>query len=254
MIRRIWLLIFWCASTGIFAQMPAGALVAFYSFNGCDRSDHTGLNEDIRMLGGVGCWCGIDQDGLLFSGSTDYALLDGPLSRYFSTSDLTVSFYLRVWPDQLFRQVIFSTYEPDRSPAGWEAIYDPVDGVVTFHLMQDSIRRMIPLEVPLDTGKWHHLTLVRDGAITKGYHNGRLIHQVRRCRNVDISNTSPLYIARPAGRAGPLRFPLKGMVDELRVYSIPLSDDEVLDLYNRHPVEEAQWDCYSAERPPGRSE
>ncbi len=252
--RWVQILILLCLETGLQAQMPEEALVAFYSFNGCDRSDHTALNEDVRMLGGVGCWCGVDQDGLLFSGGTDYALLEGPLSRYFSTSDLTVSFYLRVWPDQVFKQVIFSTYEPERSPAGWEAIYDPVGNTVTFHLMEDSIRRMIPLEVPLDTGKWHHLTLVRDGALTKGFHNGQLIHQVRRCKNVDISNATPLYIARPAGRAGPSRFPLKGMVDELRVYSIPFSDEEVRDLYSRHPVEEAQWDCYSAERPPGHVE
>ncbi len=251
-----WLLLLICIWIGVdlVAQSPAESLVAFYSFNGCDRSDHTALNEDIRLLSGVGCWCGIDQDGLLFSGGTEYALLEGPLIRYFSTSDLTVCFYLRVWPDQLFRQVILSTYDPDRSAAGWEAIYDPVNGVVTFDLMEDSIRRMIPLEVPLDTGKWHHLTLVRDGSLTKGYHNGQLIHQVRRCRNVDISNSSPLYLARPAGRAGPSRFPLKGMVDELRIYKTALTDKEVLDLYSRHPVEEAQWDCYSASRPGPRAE
>lgn len=224
-------------------------LVAFYSFNGCDRSDHIAVNDDVHLLGGVGCWCGIDQDGLLFSGGTDHGQLAGPVTKYFSTSDLTLSVYIRVWADQVFRQVIFSTYDPDRSPGGWEAIYDPVEASVTFHLIEDSLHRMLPLEIPLDTGKWHHLVLVRDGNLAKGYHNGRLINQIRRCRNIDISSPSPLYIARPAGRPGPERFPWKGMIDELRVYGKPLSNDEVWDLYRQHPVEEAHWDCYSAERP-----
>ena len=238
----------------LFAQPDDEGLVAFYSFNGCDRTDHTGINPDIRMLGGVGCWCGIDQDGLIFSGGTDYAMLDGPLNRYFSTSDLTVSFYLRVWDQNLINQVVFSTRDPERSDAGWEAIYDPVNHLVRFHLMEDSIRRFQPLEVPLDTAKWHHLTLVRDGNEVRGYHNGLLMDQIRRCRNVDISNTIPLHIGRPAGRPGPDRLPLKGMIDELRMYSTPFSDQEVRRLYEQHPVEEARWDCYSAEQPLPRGE
>lgn len=237
------------SGTLLFAQETPDGLVAFYSFNGCDRSDHTAINEDIRLLGGVGCWCGIDQDGLLFSGQSEYALLDGPLNRYFSTSDLTLSFYIRVWPQQVFRQVILSTFDPDQSPAGFEVTYDAIARSVLFNLMEDSLHRMPPLEIPLDTGKWHHLVLVRDGSLTKGYHNGQLIHQVRRCRNIDISSPSPLYIARPAGRPGPERFPWNGMIDELQIYARPFSDDAVQELYLRHPVEEAQWDCYSCEHP-----
>lgn len=231
------------------AQSDGQGLVAFYSFNGCDRTDHTAINPDIRLLGGVGCWCGIDQDGLIFSGGTDYALLDGPLNRYFSTSDLTVSFYLRVWDTNLMNQVVLSTRDPERSAAGWEAVYDPVSHLVSVHLFQDSIRRYQPVEVPLDTGKWHHLSFVREGNEVRGYHNGLLIDQVRRCRNIDISNDIPLHLGRPAGRPGPDRMPFKGMIDELRIFSTPFSGPAVRQLYLQHPVEEARWDCYSAERP-----
>ena len=61
------------------------ALVAYYSFNQCDARDDSGNGSDGRMMGQVSCWCGIDDDGLLFDGINDYLEFEGMVNNYFNT-------------------------------------------------------------------------------------------------------------------------------------------------------------------------
>ncbi|MBL7792900.1 MAG: hypothetical protein JNK77_11285, partial [Saprospiraceae bacterium] len=41
-------------------------LVAYYSFNQCDARDDSGKGSNGIMYGDIQCWCGIEDDGLLF--------------------------------------------------------------------------------------------------------------------------------------------------------------------------------------------
>ena len=70
-------------------------LVAHYSFNYCDARDDSGNGSDGELFGGVGCWCGIEDDGLLLDGARAYIEFPGKVNRYFNTSDFTISFYFK---------------------------------------------------------------------------------------------------------------------------------------------------------------
>jgi hypothetical protein len=62
---------------------------------------------------------------------------------------------------------------------------------------------------------------------------------------VDISNTAPLSFANsPCVETGRARR-FRGVLDELRVFDRALTNEEVQNLYQRHPIENAQMDCYS---------
>ena len=86
-------------------------LVAHYTFNNCDAQDVSGNDSDGRLFGDVTCWCGIEDDGLLLDGVDDYIEFHGMVNRYFTTSDFTISFFIRTDQYSLFSQSLFTKRE-----------------------------------------------------------------------------------------------------------------------------------------------
>jgi hypothetical protein len=249
--RMIPLLILW--SAGVRGQdillTMAAHQVAHFSFNSCQVTDHTGYSEDALRHGRVHCWCGVDQDGLLFDGESDYVVFPGRINRYFSSSDFTFSFYISPWTQLPFQQVLFTTLTQREGVGGMDITYDPVKPQVIFRFVDVSGLPFGRLEIILDEGKWHHLALVREGGHLHGYHNGEYMHSLtQRCRQLDLQTTTPLHFGKCLLDEGPRR-PYRGMLDEMRLFDRALSSSDIWELYQMHPVEEAQEDCYSSDMP-----
>ncbi len=241
----LWPILMFLPATDTSHFSPADGLVAYYSFNHCDARDDSGNGSDGVLFGEVGCWCGIEDDGLMLDGRRDYVEFRGLVNKYFNTSDFTISFYFKPQGYSVFPQSLLGK----RSRCDERHMLDmllnmPLKAVDTyFHQTASIYYRDISPEY--EAPGWHHFALVRDGRIARTYINGQLQRRAIRCRGVDISNETPLSLANsPCVVRGKARR-FKGIIDELRVYDRALTDEEMAELYAMYPVESAEQDCVS---------
>lgn len=229
------------ALTRPFEPLQRG-LIAYYSFNQCDARDDTGNGSDGELFGSVGCWCGIEDDGLLFDGVGDYVEFYGRVNRYFNTTDFTISFYFKPEQYSPFDQSLISKRETCEEYYMLDLLLNMSAGEVGTNVYETPYKFYPAISPTLDSTNWQHFALVRDGFRASTYINGQLRRQGFRCSGVDIGNEAVLSFANsPCLGRSSRRF--KGVLDELRVYDRALPEDEIWELYQMYPVENAQMDC-----------
>ncbi len=218
-------------------------LIAYYSFNYCDARDDSGNGSDGKLFGSVGCWCGIEDDGLLLDGARDYIEFPGKVNRYFNTSDFTVSFYFKAEQYLIFQQSLLSKREDCDEYTMFDLMLD-LNGREIGTAVHETPDKYYPgISPALDTTGWIHFALVREGFRAYTFINGELSRQSFRCSGVDISNNAVLSFSNsPCVHNGRARR-FKGVLDELRIYGRALSAEEIRRLYREHPVESAVVDC-----------
>ncbi|HKK79872.1 MAG TPA: LamG domain-containing protein, partial [Phaeodactylibacter sp.] len=230
----------------LFAQPapPADeALVAYYSFNDCTARDDTGYGSDGILYGNPGCWCGVDDDGLLLDGVDDYVAFTGRVNKYFNTSDFTVSFYFKPEQYLVFRQSLLSKRQDCESYNMMDIALDLNKREVATDVMESPNKYYPGISPALDTTRWVHFALSREGTRAYTYINGRLAKRGFRCSGVDISNAARLALGNsPCIQTGRTRR-FRGVIDELRVYDRALTEEEIWQLYQMYPVEHAAIDC-----------
>ncbi|MCB0571918.1 MAG: LamG domain-containing protein [Phaeodactylibacter sp.] len=220
-------------------------LVAYYSFNYCDARDESGYGSNGVLYGHVSCWCGIEDDGLLLDGVNDYIEFPGKVNRYFNTTDFTVSFYFKPEQYMVFRQSLLSKRMECEEYNMLDLLLDLNSREVQTAVHETPQKYYAGLSPGLDTAQWVHFALVREGTRAYTYINGQFRRESFRCSGVDISNEAVLSFSNsPCVQNGAARR-FKGVLDELRVYSRALSEEEIRKLYNQYPVESAQMDCVS---------
>ncbi len=220
-------------------------LVAYYSFNDCDVRDDSGGGSDGTMFGDPACWCGVEDDGLLLDGVNDYFELHGPVNKFFTTSDFTISFYFKASGMQPLRQSLLSKSEACEPFHMLDFLLIPGKNEVDIQLHETDIKFYPGLSTKLDSSRWNQIAIVREGTRAFTYVNGHLRSKGFRCSGVDLTNGAVLSFSNsPCVAEGKARR-FRGIIDELRVYKRALSEDEVLQLYNLFPVETALIDCVS---------
>lgn len=220
-------------------------LVAYFSFNECDARDDSGQGSSGQLLGNVRCWCGVEDDGLLLDGQQAHVIFNGTINNYFTTSDLTLSFYLKPEAALIFPQSVISKRSACDDQNVLDIALDPRAQELTTLFMETESKQYRELGPALPPGNWLHYALVREGVYARTYINGQLVKTARRCSGVDLSNDAFFSIGNsPCVQNGRMRR-FKGVIDELRVYERALSDEEVQWLYEQNPIENAQMDCYS---------
>ncbi|MEL6636007.1 MAG: LamG domain-containing protein [Bacteroidota bacterium] len=220
-------------------------LVAYYSFNRCDARDDSGGGSEGILYGNVGCWCGIEDDGLLFDGNQSFVTFTGAVNRYFTTSDFTLSFYFKPNQYTIFPQSMLSKRVECDEEHMLDIQLDQNLNQVDTDFHETPAKDFPELSPELSAAGWQHFVLVRRDFSAYTYINGELVRRSRRCSGVDISNEALLSFANSpcVDRGGARRF--KGVLDELRVYDRPLSEAEVKALYQHFPIEKAEQDCFS---------
>lgn len=219
------------------------SLIAHYTFNHCDARDDTGNGNDGILFGDPGCHCGVEDDAILLDGMDDYIEFHGPVNRYFTTSDFTVSFYFKPGKQSVFRQSMLG-----KRPA--------CDEYTMFDLQLDMTRRDVntavyespekffkDLSPDMDKTEWLHFALVMEGRKATTYINGSPRREAWKCSGVDISNESVLSFANSPCLSSGRTVRFKGALDELRIYGRALHEAEIGQLYSLHPVEQAESDC-----------
>lgn len=220
-------------------------LVAYFTFNECDARDDSGQGSVGQLIGNVRCWCGVEDDGLLFDGQQAHVIFSGAINDYFTTSDFTVSFYLKSEAALVFPQSVISKREACDDYHLLDITLDTHLQELTTEVKETENKLYRELGPALPEGGWLHYALVREGVYARTYINGQLIKTARRCSGIDLSNDAPFAIGNsPCVQTGRMRR-FKGVIDELRVYDRALTNEEIQWLYEETPVENAQMDCVS---------
>ncbi|MEM6966709.1 MAG: LamG domain-containing protein [Bacteroidota bacterium] len=217
-------------------------LVAHYNFNNCDAKDISGNGSDGELFGGVTCWCGIEDDGLLLDGVDDFVEFHGIVNRYFTTSDFTLSFYIRSDRYSLFDQSLFSKREDCGEDYVLDFSLNRNQKSIKTKVQESEYRGYKDISPDIKEGGWYHVALVREGQEAHTYINGYLQKSVKRCSGVDLSNDAILSFSNSPCLGGRTqRF--KGILDEVRIYDRALSESELEAIYKLTPIEKAYADC-----------
>ncbi len=219
--------------------------VAYYSFNNCDARDDSGKGSNGQLFGEIDCWCGIEGDGLLFDGQRDFVEFYGTVNDYFTTSDFSISFYVKPEQYSLFAQSMLSKREECTQKQMLDVLLDYRLGIVDTKVHQTEFKYYSDLSPKVTPNGWMHFALVRSGSEAFTFINGELVQKSIRCSGVDISNNAPLSFANSPCIKGGRGQRFKGVLDELRVFDRALTADEIKALYDLHPIENASMDCYS---------
>jgi Concanavalin A-like lectin/glucanases superfamily len=242
------LLIFLCLSftQRLQPELPdlEKGLVAYYSFNHCDARDESGNDSDGVLYGRTSCWCGVQGEGLLLDGQSDYIEFPGRVNSAFNTTDFTISFYVKADQYSIFEQSLFSKREScDNLIQLLDIRMDMNDKAIITEVYEEPEKYYPGLSPESDGDGWVHFALVRDGTLAYTYVNGLLQKEGRRCSGVDISNNAVLSFSNSPCVKGFKVRRFKGILDELRVYEKALTEEEMWHLYSRNPVENANEDC-----------
>ncbi|MBP7679756.1 MAG: gliding motility-associated C-terminal domain-containing protein [Saprospiraceae bacterium] len=217
------------------AQVTDG-LIAYYPFdNGCTWVDYSNFANSNGTPCGANpqCVCGVEGQAVKLNGLDNCALLLGVVNNYFSSTDFSLSFYLRPGA-AAGRQTIFSKREDCTETKAFYVTYSPGVNIINAELIENSGKKHI-LSAKLDSDRcWHHIVLVRSGSTAKLFVNGNLQPQAQSTTTsrVNIINNAVLNVGAPCAGSADRYF--SGELDEIRIYDKALSKQEIESL-DFHP-------------------
>ncbi len=213
------------------AQVVSDKLEAYFSFDQCKGSDDSGNGSTAALKGMIGCDCGIQDSALRFADANDALNIVGPFADVFSTSDFTVSFYIRP-PDgqtQVNSQVIMSKQDTCGLKNAFWVRYVPKFNRLTSGISENDTL-FATVTALLDPNPcWQFITLTRSNKMYSLYVNGKLRNSSTSVARINLTNTSPLKVGVKVCATDN---PFLGLFDELRFHSKALDVDEIA-KYNR---------------------
>ena len=219
--------LFLCLTLPAISQ-PTDGLVAYYSFDGCDATEDSGLGANGIITGNANCGCGASGNGLLFDGNTSIQIL-GNQDIIFG-DDFTISFFFLPNPSSNSTMDIISKSEVCGIDSSLEVRYNPNTREMSMTLSQHanlSVRAAYTLP---DDRCYHHITFVRRDRELLFYYDGVLVDLAPSAALVNIVNNAVFTIgAGPCLANGEVQ--LRGVIDELRMYNRALTTAEVQELY-----------------------
>lgn len=219
-----------------FAQNLPDRLTANFTFDDCDGFDDSGNGSAAALVGGPLCVCGVVDSALRFDGNDDALFLVGPVSDVFSTSDFSVSFYMKPLtppqgPGANSTQVILSKQSIcNRENVFWVR-YQPNTKIIS-SLIAENDTLLVTVSGKLDADPcWQLITLVRSNLQYTLYINGEMRDTRSSPKRINLSSTANLRVGEPVC---PLDRNYLGDLDELQFYNKALNADD-LRLINRGP-------------------
>ncbi len=235
---RYFFFFFLLSAFSLNAQINQG-MVAYLSFDkgDCEIGDEAGDPEiEVFKHGDMYCDCGVQGRSLRFDGDDDWFFLFGKkVETAFSTVDFSLSFYFHSSSIVNESQALFTKRVDCSTDQAFAVRFNPFTKVLNVELTENS-NFSGSLSKALPNGScWYHIVIVRKGATTLLYVNGREFAQVNApvSQRVNISNSEPLTVGRSNCS---LDRDFKGFLDEIRLYNRALSRVDVEDLYV-HPDE-----------------
>ncbi len=214
------------------AQTTVG-LFAYYRFDG-DLADATGRTANAGIESGIIDYgCGANGSSLRLNGANDFVRIPGGTSANvngeFDTEDFTLSFYFKpVGMNGM--QYLVSKRDTNCMAENYFYIrYQPLSRTVTAYL-QNGAQQVTLSQQLTNRYCWQQLTLVRRDLRVRLYLNGELAGDLGTTSRLDLTSTGDLLIGGANCRTAS-ETTFDGLLDEFRVYTRALSEEEVRGLY-----------------------
>jgi gliding motility-associated-like protein len=216
-----------CCASAASAQIVNDKLEAYFSFDNCKATDDSGNGSSGAIKGSMGCACGLRDSSLNFADDNDALNLVGPFADVFTTSDFTVSFYFRPYPqnsNQNASQLVMAKQDTcDLKNAFWVRYNDKFGRISSGISENDTLLATVTAELD-QNACWQYITITRSNTLFSLYINGVLRDSRTSVARIDLTNATPLVIGEPVC---PLDLQLRGAFDELRFHSKALNVDEI---------------------------
>jgi gliding motility-associated-like protein len=220
-------------------------LAAHFSFKGCKPEDDSNNGSNGAFDGSVTCACGVLDSSIVFDGPDDRAFFVGNLSDVFTTSNFTVSFYMKPTapPSNLAgaAQLIMAKQDGcTNNRAFWVRYrYQGQTGASSDIIscgISENDQLNVSLSAKLDPDKcWNHVVITRENTRFSLIVNGVLREQKNSTTRIDISNAASLKLSDPVCPNADGHY--YGKLDELRFYNRAYTTEEVTSLLAHRPDE-----------------
>ncbi|HOI97227.1 MAG TPA: LamG domain-containing protein [Candidatus Pacearchaeota archaeon] len=224
-------------------------LVGYWSFDeggGTIARDASGNNNHGTLTNGPKWTQGKSGGALQFDGKDDYVDCGNNSSLNFGTGDFTAEYWIYYTGSTKTNKVFTFLGKASGmgNNPGWYSGLTTYSGDGTNLKLLSSITNGAWGTGNLEAGAyfspntWQHIVLIRSGTTLKHYRNGNLDGQ-RISEGIGANVDNNLSFTVGAFSNGGV--PVKGLIDEVRIYNRALTEAEVKYHYNRGgPV--AQWD------------
>jgi gliding motility-associated-like protein len=226
--------LFFFASAG-FAQVTINdRLAGHISFKACSAVDDSNSGTNGAFDGSITCACGVSDSAVVFDSPDDRIFLVGELSTLFTTSNFTVSFYMKpgLPPSSLAgaAQLIMAKQEAcNNTNAFWVRYRYQGQNQASSDIISCGISENDQLNVSL-SGKldpdrcWNHVVITRENTKLSLIINGVVKDEGTSSTRIDLSNTASLKISEPICPNADGHY--YGQLDELRFYNRAYTADE----------------------------
>jgi gliding motility-associated-like protein len=232
--RPIVVFVFTCFTYIALQAQPQTGLLAYYTFDNCSLDDNSpgGTGFPLQVNGNPTCDCGVKGDALYFDGVDDDATVFGAVNDIINYPSFSIAFYFKP-VDNSGVQYLLSKQE----------VCTEVNAVSI--QIQNGSRRINTLlsenpskQFDLNTlaGRstcWYHYVMVKQQNTLRVYINGQLVSTQNITAAPILNNIAQIVLGSgPCVATGGVgRF--HGLMDEVHLYSRPLSETEVETFYSK---------------------
>jgi len=220
--------------TALSAQNTNEKLVSYFSFSECKAIDESGNGSTGAFIGNPTCACGVRDSAIAFDGTGDAIFFVGPLSDVFTLSAFSVSFYFKpapLQPNSGGSQVLLSKQENCTTNRAFWVRFNPKSKKISSGIsLNDTLLVSVTADLAPDAC-WQYITLVRNNMSYSIYVDGVLKEKKSSAARIDLTSNAVFKAGEPICT---LDKAFEGEMDELRIYSRALSQDDI-DALNLKP-------------------
>jgi hypothetical protein len=201
------------------------ALVAHFTLDG-DVTDNSGNNLNGTISGGPVYAEGIAGGALQFDGSDDYVDCTNNVAFDVIDDTITVAAWIKVYTFDKNYQTIVA-----KGDSSWRLSRNQTTDNIHWRCNGPSPALRVNGQVNVNDGRWHHVAGTYDGTTARLYVDGIADGLVATSGPI-ARNTERVYIGENPEAPGRQ---WSGLIDDVRVYSRALSEDEIRYLADATP-------------------
>ena len=205
----------------------ASGLVGYWKFDegtGTTARDYSGNNNNGTLVNGPTWTTGKVGGALSFDGVDDYVSVSDSNSLDIANA-ITIEAWV-FWPVSAVKEMIVKNNNANNAPGAYELFQNT--NKVSFRLLKGGVMTTLTSNTSLSLNVWHHILGIWNGSSMRIFIDGVGDSNT-------LSLTAPIDITAgklTIGAYADSRYPLNGLIDEVRIYNRPLSDAEIKAIYD----------------------